>query len=76
MSTRVGLPAEWLPPALLTASNDVEGLHRLLCDTLARLPSLHANYLPIFLRAQQELTIEGMTQRTEDFYHDLLEQNT
>lgn len=74
VSTEVSGVKEWLSPALLTPPNDVEGLHRLLCATLARLPTLHANYLPIFLRAQQELTIEGMTQRTEDFYHDLLEE--
>lgn len=73
VATEVSCLKEWLSPALLTPANDVEGLHRLLCATLARLSSLHANYLPIFLRAQQELTIEGMTQRTEDFYHDLLE---
>ena len=73
VATEVSGLKEWLSPALLTPANDVEGLHRLLCATLARLSSLHANYLPIFLRAQQELTIEGMTQRTEDFYHDLLE---
>lgn len=74
VSTEVSGVKEWLSPTLLVPPNDVEGLHRLLCATLARLPSLCANYLPIFLRAQQELTIEGMTQRTEDFYHDLLEE--
>lgn len=76
VATEVSGVKEWLSPALLTPPNDVEGLHQLLCATLARLSSLHANYLPIFLRAQQELTIEGMAQRTENFYHDLLEQHS
>ena len=73
VSTRVGLPAEWLPPALLTAPNDVEGLHNLLYVTLPRISTLRTNYLPLFLRAQQELTIEGMTERTQAFYSELLE---
>ncbi|MFO1391233.1 MAG: glycosyltransferase [Agitococcus sp.] len=73
VSTRVGLPAEWLPPALLTAPNDVEGLHNLLYVTLSRIETLRSNFLPLFLRAQQELTIEGMAERTQAFYSELLE---
>ncbi|PTQ90029.1 glycosyltransferase [Agitococcus lubricus] len=73
ISTEVSGVKEWLPPALMTEPNNVQALHDLLCVTLQRLPLLRRNYLPIFLRAKQELTVEGMTQRTLDFYHDLLE---
>lgn len=74
VSTEVSGVKEWLPPALLTPPNNVEGLHNLLYATLPRIENLRSSYLPLFLRAQQELTIEGMTQRTEQFYFDLLEQ--
>ncbi len=73
ISTAVSGVKEILPPALLTASNDVEGLHNLLYVTLPRISTLRTNYLPLFLRAQQELTIEGMTERTQAFYSELLE---
>lgn len=64
--------SEWLSPGLLAPPNNVEALHALLCATLQRLPMLRKNYLPIFLRARQELTVDGMVQRTQDFYDHLL----
>lgn len=64
---------EWLSPALLAPPNDVSALHDTLCATIRALATLKANYLPIFLRAQQELTIDYMVQQTERFYFDLLE---
>lgn len=73
ISTEVSGVKEWLPPAFLTPPNNVQGLHNLLYATLPRIDTLRSNYLPLFLRAQQELTIEGMAQRTQDFYYDLLE---
>jgi glycosyltransferase involved in cell wall biosynthesis len=74
ISTDKGGVSDWLSDALLCPANNVEALHTLLCDTLRRLPLLRKNYLPIFLRAQQELTIATMTQHTQDFYSALLEQ--
>lgn len=73
ISTAVSGVKEILPPALLISPNDVEGLHNLLYVTLPRVSTLRTNYLPLFLRAQQELTIEGMTERTQAFYSELLE---
>lgn len=73
VSTAVSGVKEILPPALLAAPNDVEGLHNLLYVTLPRIETLRSNFLPLFLRAQQELTIEGMTERTLAFYSELLE---
>lgn len=64
---------EWLSPALLAPPNDVSALHETLCATIRALATLKANYLPIFLRAQQELTMDYMVQQTERFYFDLLE---
>lgn len=64
---------EWLSPALLAPPNDVTALHDTLCATIRALANLKANYLPIFLRAQQELTMDYMVQQTERFYFDLLE---
>lgn len=64
---------EWLSPALLFLPNDATALHDTLCATIRGLATLKANYLPIFLRAQQELTLEYMIQQTEHFYFDLLE---
>jgi glycosyltransferase involved in cell wall biosynthesis len=64
---------EWLSPALLAPPNDVTALHETLCATIRALANLKANYLPIFLRAQQELTMDYMVQQTERFYFDLLE---
>lgn len=64
---------EWLSPALLASPNDVTALHDTLCATIRALANLKANYLPIFLRAQQELTMDYMVQQTERFYFDLLE---
>jgi glycosyltransferase involved in cell wall biosynthesis len=75
IATDIGGTNEWLPEALLCPPDNVEALHTLLCDTLRRLSVLRTNYLPIFLRAQQELTINGMTQRTQEFYQALLEQH-
>lgn len=75
ISTHVGGAKEWLAEALLCEANNVESLQTLLCDTLRRLPLLRTNYLPMFLRAQQELTVEGMTQHTQEFYQALLEQH-
>ena len=74
IATDIGGTNEWLPEALLCPPDNVEALHSLLCDTLRRLPLLRKNYLPIFLRAQQELTLATMAQRTQDFYLALLEQ--
>ena len=73
VSTAVSGVKEILPPNLLTASNDVQGLHNLLYVTLPRIETLRSNFLPLFLRAQQELTIEGMAERTVAFYSELLE---
>ena len=75
IATDVGDAGVWLSPALLAPANNVEALHDLLCATLQRLPLLRKNYLPLFLRARQELTVEGMTQRTEAFYEHLLERH-
>ena len=75
ISTEVSGVKEWLPEALLCPPDNVEALHTLLCDTLRRLSVLRTNYLPIFLRAQQELTVDGMVQRTQEFYQALLEQH-
>ena len=75
IATDIGGTNDWLPEALLCPHDNVEALHTLLCDTLRRLSVLRTNYLPIFLRAQQELTIDGMTQRTQEFYQALLEQH-
>ncbi len=74
IATDTGGVNDWLSEGLLCPANNVEALHTLLCDTLRRLPLLRKNYLPIFLRAQQELTLATMTQRTQDFYSALLEQ--
>jgi glycosyltransferase involved in cell wall biosynthesis len=68
IATDSGGVKEWLPEALLCPPDNVEALHTLLCDTLRRLSVLRTNYLPIFLRAQQELTVDGMAQRTQEFY--------
>lgn len=75
ISTKVAGANEWLPEALLVPPNNVEALHSLLCVTLKRLPMIRRNYLPIFLRARQELAVTGMAERTQDFYDDLLEQH-
>lgn len=75
IATNVGDAKEWLPEALLVAPNNVKALHSVLCDTLKRLHLLRRNYLPIFLRAQHELTITGMAESTQAFYDDLLEQH-
>ena len=75
IATDIGGTNDWLAEALLCSPDNVEALHTLLCDTLRRLFVLRTNYLPIFLRAQQELTIDGMTQRTQEFYQALLEQH-
>ncbi len=74
IATDTGGVKDWLSEGLLCPANNVEALHSLLCDTLRRLPLLRKNYLPIFLRAQQELTLATMAQRTQDFYLALLEQ--
>lgn len=74
IATAVSGVKEILPPALLTAPNDVEGLHQLLYVTLPKINTLKTNYLPLFLRAQQELTIEGMAERTHAFYAELLKE--
>lgn len=71
ISTAISGVKESLPDSLLVEPSNPEALHQLLQSTLAGLPVIRRNYSPLFLRAQKELTIDGMVQRTQDFYLEL-----
>ena len=69
VSTRVSGVVEWLPDQYLVDIGDTQGLARTLQQML--LLEQHLELQPLYLRAQNELSVEAMTQQTLDFYEQL-----
>lgn len=72
ISTKVGIAPELLPPKWLVDNGNVQALHNTIQLALSHMLLLRAEYSPVFLRAQQQLTVSAMVQKTESFYEDLL----
>ncbi len=72
ISTKVGVAPELLPSKWLVDNGDVQALHNTIQLALSHMLSLRSEYSPVFLRAQQQLTVSAMVQKTESFYDDLL----
>lgn len=70
ISTRVGVPQNYLPEQFLTSVNDVSGLHHLIQTTLAD-PQYYQKFLPIFAQAEQDFTLEAMLNKEISIYHSI-----
>lgn len=69
VSTRVSGVVEWLPDPYLVDVGDSNGLAQALQHALSTEP--HLELQALYLRAQNELTVEAMAQQTLDFYQKL-----
>ncbi len=68
LSTRVPGAEEILPQECLVATDDIDGLSRLLEMSLIDLPLLRARCAPVFKWASDTLTDERMIDHTYNFY--------
>ncbi|MGH8627898.1 MAG: glycosyltransferase [Gammaproteobacteria bacterium] len=68
VGSKVGMMPEWLPATALVEPRQPAALHQLLQQVLGQLPVVSQQYAPICQRAQYELTVSGMAQRTSDYY--------
>lgn len=72
VGSKVGMMPEWLPGTALVEPEQPAALHQLLQQTLGHWPVLSRRYAPIFQRAQHELTVSAMAQRTSDYYREFV----
>ena len=63
----------WLPDYLLYEAGSPDNLRAVIRSALALRPNLRRGCLPVFLRARQELTADGVTRQLLDLYNDLME---
>ena len=73
ISTRVNGVTEWIPNDYLAPIGDEKSLHRIINSSLQQ--DIAKDFLPLFIRAQHELTVTAMTQKTEDVYRKVLNQS-
>ncbi len=69
VSTRVNGVVEWLPEPYLAEIGNVEQLTQAIQHALTT--QSQADFQPLFLKAQQELTVQAMTEQTECLYQQL-----
>ena len=71
-TTRVPCAVEWLPARGLSAVGDTVGLSAMLARALDESDAVQRDYLPVWRRAADELTLAGMVDRIEAVYSSLL----
>lgn len=72
LSTPVSGVGDFLPPSCIAASDSVEDIVRLIKTNLAEPESLAKVQDKSFEKAREQLSLETMVSKTEDFYRDLL----
>ncbi|NWN92694.1 glycosyltransferase [Marinobacter adhaerens] len=72
LSTPVNGALDLLPAESIARSTSLDALQALLSEHLSDLESLKASQQQCFENASQELTLEAMASRTEEFYYELL----
>jgi len=72
VSTAIPGAADYLPAEAVIPCGELNQLHDALAQALNNKSTLRAQYRPWFERAQSELTLDHMAQRTVGFYERLL----
>lgn len=72
VSTSVGAMIHILPQQYMCPHDDVPALHQVLAKSLSDLPTLYADYQPVFAFAEQQLVLSGMTDKIEALYQQCL----
>ncbi len=73
VSTAVSGVSGFLPDTVLAPPEDDAALHTVLAAALADLPGLRTAFAPVFKRAADELTLDGMVRATAAYYHECLD---